>query len=259
MGDRPTSATDGIPVSVWNDLVDMRNWWKQTYANGSQGKVDPWASHTDIIMVGNDTADALAQGKILELDANMLTTLTDRYPPWIVGVKPTAGNVVFAVLKRPVKAKSGSTRSIVPAQISGVCFVKVNVGATWHRRARPTKDSYVLTSGLFGPCEILSSLSTTGEQMVACSIGHSGNRSMFAKTTSSITAGSLTSGRLTLGSGTATIYDPYSTATQYADASHTATVYNMPGEAIASGTFVSLTPTDDWLPLAEIEPCTNPA
>ena len=116
----------------------------------------------------------------------------------------------------------------------------------------------MLTSGLFGPFEILGTLTTTGEQTCVCRHGHSGNRGMFCKTTSEITAGSLSSGRLVLGSGTATIYDPYSTATQYADASHSATIYNMPGEAIPTGTFVSLTPTDDWLPLAEIEPCTAP-
>ncbi len=258
---RPTSTNDKIPLALWNDVIDMRNWWKRTFAFGAPTSPTQFTVPTSTIRIANDTATALVRGNVLQLDE----TLTGAdyweatWPPILNGVAPTRGNASIAVLNEPCPAKSGTNKALAVAQRTGLALVKVNVGATWHRRARPTASSHILTSGLFGPCEILSELTTTGEQLVLCSLGHSGNRGMFAKTTSAITAGSLSSGRLVLGSGTATIYDPYSTATQYADASHTATVYNMPGEAIPSGTFVSLTPTDDWLPLAEIEPCTAPA
>ena len=247
-------------MSLIGDLVTMRNEWKREQAFGRAGGVKTHTPLHTTIKIGNDSATDLTRGHVLQLDETLTNSEAweSVWPSQLLGVKPTLGNANIAVLLGPCTGKSGSDVSMQNAQIAGVCFVKVNVGATWHRRARPVKDSHVLTSGLFGPCEILSELTATGEQLVLCSIGHSGNRGMFAKTTSAITAGSLSSGRLVLGSGTATIYDPYTTATQYDDASHTATVYNMPGEAIPTGTFVSLTPTDDWLPLAEIEPCTAP-
>jgi hypothetical protein len=243
-------AIDG---RTWNGLVDMLTWWQRTYALGGGGAPVNLPRETDLIRIRNDTGGALAKFSVLQVDEYLLTEL-DKRRLFYAGTKADHGAALVASLQW-----TAGISEIVEAQISGVGPVLVNVGATWHRRARPTKDATVLTSGLFGPFEILGTLTATGEQTCVCRHGHSGNRGMFAKTTSSITAGSLSSGRLVLGSGTATIYDPYTTATQYADASHTATVYNMPGEAIPTGTFISLTPTDDWLPLAEIEPCTNPA
>lgn len=259
MGDRPTSKGSLIPTSTWNAMVDMLNWWKRTYAFGRPGIPETRVNATDLVSIGNDTADDLSIGHVLELDAKMLATINSSDPAWLVGVKPTKGNVNIAVLLYPCKAKSGSTRTIVHAQTTGTCFVKVSVGATWHRRARPVKDAYVLTSGLFGPCEILSELTATGEQLCLCSVGHADNRGMFAKTTSSITAASLSSGKLVLGSGTAAIYDPYATtASQYEDVSHSATIYNMAGDPVDTGGFVHILPTDDWLPLIDIDPCTQP-
>jgi hypothetical protein len=212
---------------------------------------------SNIVVVRNDSGSDLRRYDVVGLGTanTKLLTLVDRDQVWLIADKLTncLPNCQVAVLLDPLlNGKYGY------AQVSGRGVAYVNVGAVWHRRARPTKAADVAVSGLFGPLEILRTPDGTGEKLCYVSIGHSGNRGMFAKTTSEITAGSLSSGRLVLGSGTATIYDPYSTATQYADASHTATIYNMPGEAIPSGTFVSLTPTDDWLPLAEIEPCTAP-
>lgn len=258
---RPTSPTDRIPLTLMNDLVDMRNWWKRTHAFGGPTAPPHGTLQHTIVMVGNDTATALERGEVLALDETLTGSDYWAYtwPSRLKGVKPTLGNVDIAVLLEPCPAKSGTTIAMASAQLSGLCMVKVNVGAKWHRRARPVADSHVLTSGLFGPCEMLSELSTTGEQLVLCSVGHSDNRGYFAKTTSDITAATLTSGRLTLGSGTVTIHDPYTTATQYANVpSHTVTVYNMAGATVAYNTFVFLQPSDDWLPVVTIEPCTAP-
>jgi len=257
---RPTSTTDRISLSLMNDLVDVRNWWKKTYAFGAPTSPTQGTLQHSIILIGNDTATALERGHVLELDETLTGSDYWEYtwPSRIKGKQPPDGHVNIAVLLEPCPAKSGTTIAMATAQLSGVCMVKVNVGATWHRRARPVAGSHVLTSGLFGPCEMLSGLTATGEQLVLCSVGHSANRGVFVKTTSSISAAVLTSGRLTLGSGTATVQDPYSTATQYEESSNSLTIYNQAGDAIESGVFLTVTPTDDWLPLASIESCTAP-
>jgi len=242
-------AIDG---RTWNGLVDMLTWWQRTVANGSGGAPVNMPRETDLIRIRNDTGVALAKFSVLQVDEYLLTDL-DKRRLFYAGTKPDHGGTLVASLQW-----TAGISEIVEAQISGVAPVLVNVGATWHRRARPTKDATVLTSGLFGPFEILGVLTGTGEQVCVCRHGHSDNRGVFCKTTSAISAATLTSGRLTLGSGTAKIHDPYSTAGQYDDSTNELTVYNMAGEAIADDTWLTVSPTDDWLPLAIVEPCTAP-
>lgn len=243
-----------------NDLVDMRDWWKRTFAFGGPTRTTLFTVPHTIIRIANDTATALVRGNVLQLDSTLTGSdyWESTWPPILNGVLPTRGNKNIAVLCEAAPAKVGTTKAVAVAQLGGIALVKVNVGATWHRRARPTASSHVLTSGLFGPCEILSALSTTGEQLVLCSVGHADNRGVFCKTTSTISAAVLTSGRLTLGSGTAKVHDPYSTATQYDDSTNELTVYNMAGEEVATAWYGRLEPTDDWLPLVVQEPCVAP-
>lgn len=229
------------------------------YRRGPDGKpgrefpVDP-----NVIIIRNDSGGRLRTGDAMGLGVANTKLLTDveRERVWCIADKLTncKRNCQVVVLLEPIESTKFGR-----AQISGVGVAYVNVGAVWHRRAYPVAGADVLASGLFGPLEILRTPAATGEQLCYVRIGCSDNRGVFAKTTSSITAATLTSGRLTLGSGTATIYDPYSTATQYADASHSLTVYSMAGDAVATAGYVYLTPTDDWLPLVNIDPCTQPA
>ena len=210
----------------------------------------------NIVIVRNDSGGTLRRYDVVGLGTadTKLLTLVDRDQVWLIVNKLTncLPNCQVAVLIDPINnGKFGF------AQVSGRGVAYINVGAVWHRRARPTKAADVAVSGLFGPLEILRTPDGTGEKLCYVSIGHSSNRGMFAKTTSSITAATLSSGRLVLGSGTATIYDPYSTAGQY-EASHTATIYNMAGDAVATDGYVRIVPTDDWLPLVDIDPCTQP-
>jgi len=242
-------AIDG---RTWNGLVDMLTWWQRTHANGSGGAPVNMPRETDLIRIRNDTGGALDKFSVLQVDEYLLTDF-DKRRLFYAGTKADHGAAMVASLQW-----TAGISEIVEAQISGVGPVLVNVGATWHRRARPTKDATVLTSGLFGPFEILGTLTTTGEQVCVCRHGHSDNRGVFCKTTSAITAATLTSGRLTLGSGTAKIHDPYTTATQYSDSTHELTVYNMAGTAVATGGYVQLVPTDDWFPVVNIDPCTQP-
>lgn len=208
------------------------------------------------VMVKNDSGAVRRRGDVLYLDGTALLTAVERENIWIQADKLTNStrNGILAVLLDPLP--SGS---IGPAQLTGFGVCYVNVIATWHRRAYPAASADVLKSGIFGPMELLSTPTATGEQLCFVTMGHSDNRGYFAKTTRDITAATLTSGRLTLGSGTVTIHDPYTTATQYANVpSHTVTVYNMAGATVAYNTFVFLQPSDDWLPVVTIEPCTAP-
>jgi len=241
--------------AVMRDLLKMRDWWKRTHAFGGATQPKELYQITDLVKVGNDTADALSRGDVLEIDGTRLLSvanLDSTRPPWLVGVKPTKGNVLIAVLLEPCRAKVDDKRTIVPAQMSGVCVVNVNVTATWHRRAYPVKDSYVLTSGLFGPVEILSEPDGTGEQLLACSIGHSDNRGVFAEVQSGgISAGSYRKGKLRLGSGTVRLVDATNVLATYQEQAKQITAYNAECEGFAGGEIIELHPSDDWLPLAE--------
>ena len=210
-----------------------------------------------IIKVKNESGSAMRRGDVLALSRTNLLASVMREYPWIGADKLSAAGreSILAALIDPL-----ADDEIGDAQLLGVAAVYVTVGATWHRRARPTTSADVLVSSLFGPVELLITPASTGEQYCLCSIGHADNRGLFALTTSSITAASLSSGRLVLGSGTATIFDPYaSTVGQYESSGHSATIYNMAGDAVASGGYVQIVPTDDWLPLANLDPCTQPA
>lgn len=257
----PQKAQPGqkaIDSGTWNSLVDMLAWWKQTYAlqSGSSGRKPSYIDPCRVV-VKNGSGSAFRRYDVLGLKSSTPLTNAEREAVWLDADKLTSTNIkrncVCAVLLDPLP-----NGAFGPAQVFGVGLAYVNVQATWHRRAYPAASSDVLYSGLFGPLEILVTPAGTGERLCYVGIGHTANRMMEVKTTSSITAAVLTSGRLTLGSGTATVYAPYTTAAQYADASQTVTIYNKAGDAIDSGKFISVTPADDWLPLATIEACTAP-
>jgi hypothetical protein len=257
----PAKATPGqkaIDTRTWNEMVDMLEWWRRRYGFGNTGGPEGDLILGDRIKVKNNSGSNLRRGDVVSLDRVALLTTLSRRDPWIRADKlsdaASTRNQLLACLIDPI-----TNGNIGPAQLRGVCLVYVDVKATWHRRAYPVASDDVLDSGVFGPVELLTTPASTGEQLCLATIGHAANRGMFVKTTSSITAAVLTSGRLTLGSGTATVQDPYSTATQYEDApTHSLTIYNQAGDAIDSGAFLTVTPTDDWLPLATIEACTAP-
>ena len=256
-GDRPDNPYSPIPMGTWNAMVDMLYWWKRTYGTGNLRTFDPKDNPTAIIRLSNETADSLNKGDILELDTNQLATIDAEWPPAFKGKKPTGASIQFGILLDGMPAKAGSNVWMVRCQMAGLCIATINVQATWHRRAYPVKDAYQFKSGLFGPVEILSAPASTGNQACLVSVGHASNRGVFAKTTTSIAAASLSSGRVVLGSGTAKVHSPYANAVaNYEDSTHEVTVYNMGGAAIRSGKYVHLVPTEDWLPMVDIESCT---
>jgi len=229
------------------------------YRRGPDGTPDRQQPiDSNLVVVRNDSGTNLRRYDVVGLGTanTKLLTAVDRDQVWLIADKLTncLPNCQIAVLIDPLPdGKFGL------AQVSGRGVAYVNVGAVWHRRARPTKAATVVVSSLFGPLVILRKPDGTGEKLCYVSIGHADNRGVFCKTTSAISAATLTSGRLTLGSGTAKIHDPYgTTAAQYADSANSLTVYNMAGEAVSTASYGRVVPTDDWLPLVSLEPCVQP-
>ena len=168
MSDLPKSASDKIPYSVWKDLVDMRTWWKRTFAFGAPGTgVNPFTRATDIVKVSNDTAATLLAGRVLQLENELLCDDDENpqvIPPWFKGVKPTHPGARFAVLLFACQAKYADIPQLALAQTSGICVARVNIVNDAHDRAGPTVDQHYLTSSLTGPVQILHKPDGTGEK-----------------------------------------------------------------------------------------------
>jgi hypothetical protein len=249
---KPPKAADHNAIALAADFSNRggQNVGGEVVAN--------WLSTGTVVNVKNVSGSDQRRGDVLALNGDKLLTDVDRQHPWFEGDKLSSTSAVYRNAILVVCIDPIPDDKIGPAQLAGVGAVLVNVQETWHRRAYPVAGQDVLRTGLFGPFELMHTPTGTGEKLVFASLGHSANRGLFIKTTSAISAAVLTSGRLTLGSGTAKVQSPYSTATQYDEQDQTATIYNQAGDAIDSGVFLFVTPTDDWLPLATIEACTEP-
>jgi len=206
----------------------------------------------DVIIIRNDSGGRLREGDVMGLGVanTKILTAVERDKIWCIADKLTncLPNCQVVVLLEPVE----STKFAL-AQISGRGVAYVNVGAVWHRRARPTKAADVLVSGLFGPLEILRTPDGTGEKLCYVSIGHSDNRGVFAEVQpGGISAGSYRKGKLRLGSGTVRIVDATSVLATYQEqAAKQLTAYNAECTGFTEGEIIELHPSDDWLPLAE--------
>lgn len=208
-----------------------------------------------IVRLRNDTGAAVDQYSVLRIEGLLLDSIND--PNRIYeGTKATLGNQMVAALRQPAPIDG-----IVEAQLTGVGLALVNVGATWHRRAYPTRDATVLTSGIFGPVEILGEIEDTGSQTCLVRMGHCANRSIMGVVQSGgITAATYASSDLTMGSGDVVLLAPHATTVgKYTltsgDDEQEITAYNMALGAIDADKVVLLTPSDDWLPVVEIESC----
>ena len=178
--------------------------------DGSPERQQPVA--TDVIMVRNDSGADKRRGDVLALTRAKLLSVVSREHPWISaeGLDAANRNYILCVLLDPLPAGK-----IGPAQIAGIAPAYVNVLATWHRRAFPSGGATV-QSGLFGPMELMSAPTVTGEQLCHVKIGHADNRSVVAKVgRSGISAARRRKRCLTLGSGTVSLYGPTGTVGQH--------------------------------------------
>jgi hypothetical protein len=259
--DKAKAGQKAISARTWNSLVDMLDWWKRNHALGSGGGRLNGPRETDLIRLRNDTGEALDKYSVLQVDEYLLTDTggdiqIDRMRMFFGGSKPINGAALVAALQW-----TAAEDEIVEAQISGVGMALVDVGATWHRRAYPTRDETVLTSGIFGPFEILGELEDTGEQTCLVRMGQAANRSIMGVVqTDGITAATYASSDLTMGYGDVVLLAPHSsTVGKYTltsgEGEQEVVAYNMASGSIAAGKIVLLTPSDDWLPLVEVESC----
>jgi hypothetical protein len=253
--DKAKAGQKKIPLKTWNRLCDMLGQHEQRDALGSGGGPLQMPREQDTIRVKNESGGALAKWSVVRVEEYLLDAV-NRTRLFFKGSKVSRGNQMIAAIQW-----TAAENEIVEAQIAGVGLALVDVGATWHRRAYPTKDATVLTSGLFGPVEILGELTTTGEQACVCRFGHSSNRMVYAVVaTGGITAATYASSDLTMGTGTATLFEPHATtAAKWTLTSggtiQEVTAKNMALGAIDAGKVVALAPGDDWLPTVIIESC----
>jgi hypothetical protein len=273
MGASPEKARAGqkaISARTWNSIVDMLDWWKRAHALGSGGGRLNGPRETDLIRLRNDTGAALDKYSVLQVDEYLLTdgdgaVQFDRMRMFFGGSKAANGAALVAAIQW-----TAAIDEIVEAQVSGVGLALVTVGATWHRRAYPTRNATVLTSGVFGPFEILGELTATGAQTCLVRMGQADNRSIMARVGgSAVTAASWHDYNIwKFGSGTVQIWEPTDTTGRYergtymvgeTETDKTATAYNMAAGTVAANSMVLLSPNDEWLPVVTLEPCEMPA
>jgi len=264
MGASPEKARAGqkaISARTWNSIVDMLDWWKRAHALGSGGGRLNGPRETDLIRLRNDTGAALDKYSVLQVDEYLLTdgdgaVQFDRMRMFFGGSKAANGAALVAAIQW-----TAAIDEIVEAQVSGVGLALVTVGATWHRRAYPTRNATVLTSGVFGPFEILGELTATGAQTCVVRMGQADNRSILGVVqTGGISAATYASGDLTMGSGDVVLFAPHSsTVGKYTLTSGAGeqqiTAYNMAMGTIDASKAVLLAPSDDWLPVVIVESC----
>lgn len=124
--------------------------------------------------IKNITGGNLAAGACVQLGAFLLGEsyrFDDDESFWLAGGVPDAPTPTakYAILRGPLPQDK-----IGEAFVSGGCRALVNVSATTHTHATPVDGSTVMNSATSGPCEILSPISGTGEQLVWVRLGGEG-------------------------------------------------------------------------------------
>lgn len=253
-----------IDTRTWNGLVDMLEWWRARYAFGNTGGSVQDVIFGNRITVYNNSSTNLLRGDVMALDRVAVLTSLTRREPWIKADELSASsrrrNEILVCLIDPLKASNFG-----PAQLNGVCLVRVDVKSTWHRRAYPIAGDNVLDSGVFGPVELLNTPTLTGVQECLATINVTSNPAFIAKTKDEIAVASLSGSSLELGGGTCYLYEPAENtdrtwepgmATAYDEKEFEA--YNMTGNPIDEDHFVLVHPGEDWVPIITLEPCTQP-
>jgi hypothetical protein len=144
-------------ASTWNAMVDAGEAFKMRQA-ADQSAPFPYDRPTDLIRVRNDSCGPRRAGEVLKICGSAITTVTDEHK-WLTGAT-TDGRGCFAVLK-----EAAPLRSIVPAQVSGVCMAYVQVTNESHNRAAIVSGQVTLRSATTGQFEILYKPPGLGERL----------------------------------------------------------------------------------------------
>ena len=248
-------------LGAWNSVMDMLSWWKRSFANGRPFNPQHYARPTNTVKLFNDTADDVGRYKTMEIGSAILDYMEDTHEPWFLGLKPTLNPRQVAVLWTECAAKSGSNRSVAIAQTSGQCMAYVNIDATYgayHRRARPTKDSYVLQSDWAGPMEIVARPSGTGEQLCCVRMYSPNTVAYWVKTPSGgIPAATYTASGVTPGWAVCSLWPWDSAQAKNVPSAVPIRIGNKGSEAVGGDAFVRASSDEDWQLIADIEYCVD--
>ena len=177
-----------ITKSVWNDIIDCKEWWKRNVALGSPGATRGGIRNYSVVSVQNSTGGALRLGDVVELDDRVLSDsyLTNDYL-WFDAKIPTfsENRAAFAVMLEPVP--SDSTRC-GKALTFGTCLAYVDVVSTSHKYAELVTATKTFKSSPGGPVKLLSVPDSTGEQLVYVALGE-GKLTLVGKPGSTISKG----------------------------------------------------------------------
>lgn len=141
-----------------NDLVEVVNTYKEGRLFGGRRGVSRGSSGVTV-QVRNMTEADQPRGAVLQLGDHLLDAVSDDHPWFEADKIAEPVEYYLAVLTKPLL-----DGEIGPAQISGICLAKVNVGSTSHTHAKPTAGDEELTSSTAGPFEFLLPPTETGVQ-----------------------------------------------------------------------------------------------
>lgn len=131
-----------------------------------------------IVRVKNMAGEALLRGHCVQLGDYRFDDIKP-HALWFEADLPAAPlSRKIAILRSAVKSGYAGQ---VDAQMLGVCTAWVDVTSTSHTHANPEDGEKVLKSGGGGFAQILSPLTTTGEQEVAVLIGGGGSTFQLAQ------------------------------------------------------------------------------
>jgi len=164
-----------ITKPVWNDIIDAKEWYKRTVAQGAAGTPTPQARNHSIVSARNSTGGALRLGEVIELDNRVLgdSYLTNDHL-WFDGKKVSfsANRNTFGIMLEPVPSDSARCGK---ALLLGTCLARVDFSDVGHKFAELDDGELVLkSSATEGDIRILSTPDGTGEQLVFVLIDRSG-------------------------------------------------------------------------------------
>jgi hypothetical protein len=248
---KPPKAADWNRLCATADLVS-----RQSGSIDGANPQGPWlrAGEANPILIRNQCGAVRSIGDVLKLD-DLQTTVPNKYRTIIDGIVSDGLRSNFGILQATLE-----NGAIGEACISGACWATVNVVSSYHTRAYPEKDSYVLKSGYAGPVSILYKPASTGNQ--TCLIRWDAWPKVYAHSGSGISAATkgASCAYSTPASATCNIWGWDATNSRYAPlaaGTATATIYNFFATAIPDNRLMICSPGDDWRLTVDTADCTD--
>ena len=156
---QPIKPGDPIRASTLNKLIDGAKLAIEAQATGGRGIPRFDASNT-VIRASVKTEESLPRYAVVAIDEAMFDPNDNKASflkePAVRVSKPNSGTQNFAILQRPA-----SPNQIVPACVSGVSIVELDVRSGAHQFAVPNAD-YTMTTAESGGAKILWKQSAAG-------------------------------------------------------------------------------------------------